>query len=68
MSRFRARFPQENPQVTVFVKECTSQRITLGRGQETGIYLADRRQRFAGIAMVEGLEPPNLGGIVIFRR
>lgn len=61
----------QNPQVTVFVKEYTSQRITLeGAVKKPGIYpLTGKTTLLQGIAMAEGLDPlADLGGVVIFRQ
>lgn len=61
----------QNPQVTVFVKEYTSQRITLeGAVKKPGIYpLTGKTTLLQGIAMAEGLDQlADLGGIVIFRQ
>ena len=60
----------QNPQVTVFVKEFTSQRVTLeGSVKKPGIYpLTGRTTLLQAIAMAEGLDPlADLKGIVIFR-
>lgn len=64
-----AKFLQD-PQVTVFVKEFTSQRVTLeGSVKKPGIYpLTGRTTLLQAIAMAEGLDPlADLKGIVIFR-
>src|SRR5690606_102204 len=61
----------QNPQVSVFVKEFTSQRVTLeGAVKKPGIYpLSGRTSLLQAIAMAEGLDPlANLQGVVIFRR
>lgn len=60
----------QNPQVTVFVKEFTSQRVTLeGSVKKPGIYpLTGRTTLLQAIAMAEGLDQlADLKGIVIFR-
>ena len=60
----------QNPQVTVFVKEFTSQRVTLeGSVKKPGIYpLTGRTTLLQSIAMAEGLDQlADLKGIVIFR-
>lgn len=60
----------QNPQVTVFVKEFTSQRVTLeGSVKKPGIYpLTGKTTLLQAIAMAEGLDPlADLKGIVIFR-
>ena len=60
----------ENPQVTVFVKEYMSQRVTVeGAVREPGIYsLTGRTSLLQIIAMSKGLdELANPGGIVIYR-
>lgn len=60
----------QNPQVTVFVKEFTSQRVTLeGAVKKPGIYpLTGRTTLLQAIAMAQGLEQlADLKGIVIFR-
>ena len=59
-----------NPQVTVFVKEYVSQRVTVeGAVREPGIYsLTGRTSLLQIIAMSKGLdELANPGGIVIYR-
>lgn len=60
----------ENPQVTVFVKEYMSQRVTVeGAVREPGIFsLTGRTSLLQIIAMCKGLdELANPGGIVIYR-
>lgn len=60
----------QNPQVTVFVKEFTSQRVTLeGAVKNPGIYpLTGKTTLLQAIAMAQGLDPlADLKGIVIFR-
>lgn len=61
----------QNPQVTVFVKEFTSQRITLeGAFNKPGIYpITGRTTLLQGIAMGGGLNDQlaDLGGIVVMR-
>ena len=55
----------------MFVKEYTSQRITLeGAVKKPGIYpLTGKTTLLQGIAMAEGLDPlADLGGVVIFRQ
>jgi polysaccharide export outer membrane protein len=61
----------QNPQVTAFVKEYTSQRVTVeGAVKKPGIYpLTGRTTLLQAIAMAEGLDQlANLQGIVIFRQ
>ena len=61
----------QNPQVTVFIKEYTSQRITVeGAVKKPGIYpVSGRTSLLQAIAMAEGLDSlANLQGIVIFRQ
>jgi polysaccharide export outer membrane protein len=60
----------QNPQVSVFVKEFTSQRVTVeGAVKEPGIFpLSGRTSLLQAIAMAKGLDPlANLKGVVIFR-
>jgi polysaccharide export outer membrane protein len=60
----------QNPQVTVFVKEFASQRVTLeGAVKSPGIYpLTGRTSLIQAIAMAQGLDPlANPRGVVIFR-
>jgi len=60
----------QNPQVSVFVKEFTSQRVTVeGAVREPGIYpLSGRTTLLQAVAMAKGLDPlANLQGVVIFR-
>jgi polysaccharide biosynthesis/export protein len=68
--RLKADFLQD-PQVSVFVKEYTSQRITLeGAVRQPGIYpLSGRTTLLQAIATGGGLDPlANLQGVVIFRK
>jgi len=61
----------QNPQVSVFVKEFTSQRITLeGAVKKPGIYpITGKTSLLQAIAMAEGLDPlADLGGVVLFRQ
>lgn len=61
----------QNPQVTVFVKEYLSQRITLeGAVRKPGIYpIMGRTSLLQAIALAEGLDPlADLRGIVLIRR
>jgi polysaccharide export outer membrane protein len=61
----------QNPQVTAFVKEYTSQRVTVeGSVKKPGIYpLSGRTTLLQAIAMAEGLDQlANLQGVVIFRQ
>jgi len=61
----------QNPQVTVFVKEFSSQRITLeGALKKPGIYpLTGKTSLLQAIAIAEGLDPlADLGGVVLFRQ
>lgn len=60
----------QRPQVTVFVKEFTSQRITLeGAVRKPGIYpITGKTSLLQAIAVAEGLDPlADLEGIVLFR-
>jgi polysaccharide biosynthesis/export protein len=60
----------QNPQVSVFVKEFASQRVTLeGAVKKPGIYpLTGRTSLLQAIALAEGLDPlANLQGIIVFR-
>lgn len=68
-SRLSQRYLQ-NPQVSVFVKEFASQRVTLeGAIKNPGIYpLTGRTSLIQAIAMAQGLDPlANPQGIVVFR-
>jgi polysaccharide export outer membrane protein len=68
--KLEAKFLQ-NPQVTAFVKEYTSQRVTVeGSVKKPGIYpLSGRTSLLQAIAMAEGLDPlADLQGVVIFRQ
>lgn len=68
-SRLSERYLQ-NPQVSVFVKEFASQRVTLeGAIKNPGIYpLTGRTSLIQAIAMAQGLDPlANPQGVVIFR-
>ena len=61
----------QNPQVSVFVKEFASQRLTFeGAVREPGIYpLTGRTTLLQGIAIAKGLDPlADLEGIVLFRQ
>jgi polysaccharide export outer membrane protein len=60
----------QNPQVSVFVKEFTSQRVTVeGAVKKPGIFpISGKTTLLQAIAMSEGLDPlANLQGVVIFR-
>ncbi len=60
----------QNPQVTVFVKEFTSQRITLeGSVKTPGIYpITGKTTLIQAIAIAGGLDPlADLSGVVLFR-
>lgn len=60
----------QNPQVSVFVKEFTSQRVTLeGAIKSPGIYpITGRTSLLQAIAMADGVtDLANLQGIVVFR-
>jgi len=60
----------QNPQVTVFVKEYTSQRVTLeGAFKKPGIYpLTGRTTLLQAVAMGEGVDEfADLEGVVLFR-
>ena len=62
----------QNPQVSVFVKEYTSQRITLeGAVKKPGIYpITGRTSLLQAIALAEGVDDKvaDLGGIVLMRQ
>lgn len=61
----------QNPQVSVFVKEFTSQRVTLeGAVRKPGIYpLTGRISLLQAIAQAEGVtDLANLDGVVVFRQ
>lgn len=61
----------QNPQVTIFVTEFTSQRVTLeGAFNKPGIYpLTGRTSLLQAIAMAEGLDDlADLEGLVLFRQ
>jgi polysaccharide export outer membrane protein len=61
----------QNPQVTVFVKEYTSQRVTLeGALKKPGIYpLTGKTSLLQAIAMAEGTDEfADLEGVVLFRQ
>jgi polysaccharide export outer membrane protein len=61
----------QNPQVSVFVKEFTSQRVTLeGALKKPGIYpLTGKTTLLQAIAMAEGLDDlADIGGVVVFRQ
>lgn len=61
----------QDPQVTVFVKEFTSQRVTLeGALNKPGIYpLTGKTTLLQAIAMAEGLdELADLEGVIVFRQ
>src|SRR5690606_11017557 len=61
----------QDPQVTVFVKEFTSQRVTLeGSLKKPGIYpLTGKTTLLQAIAMAEGLdELADLSGVIVFRQ
>ena len=58
----------QNPQVTVFIKEFTSQRVTLeGALKKPGIYpITGKTSLLQAIAMAEGVdELADLGGVVV---
>ena len=60
----------QNPQVTVFVKEFTSQRITLeGAVKTPGIYpITGKTTLLQAVAIAGGLDPlADLSGVVLFR-
>lgn len=60
----------QNPQVSIFVKEYTSQRVTLeGAVNKPGIYpLTGRTTLLQAVAMAEGLDEfADLEGVVLFR-
>lgn len=61
----------QDPQVTVFVKEFTSQRVTLeGALEKPGIYpLTGRTTLLQAIAMAQGVsELADLSGVIVFRQ
>ena len=62
----------QNPQVTVFIKEFTSQRVTLeGALNKPGIYpRTGKTTLLQAIAMAEGVDDKvaDLGGVVVFRQ
>lgn len=61
----------QRPQVTIFVKEFASQRITMeGAVKNPGIYpLTGKISLIQAVAVAGGLEPlADLGGIVLFRK
>ena len=62
----------QNPQVSVFVKEYSSQRITLeGAVKKPGIYpITGRTSLLQAIALAEGVDDKiaDLGGIVLMRQ
>jgi polysaccharide export outer membrane protein len=62
----------QNPQVSVFVKEYTSQRVTLeGAVKKPGIYpITGRTSLLQAIALAEGVDDKiaDLGGIVLMRQ
>ena len=60
----------QNPQVSVFVKEFTSQRVTLGGAvKKPGIYpITGKTTLLQAVAMAEGVtELADLGAVVLFR-
>ncbi|MDQ3038290.1 MAG: polysaccharide export protein [Pseudomonadota bacterium] len=61
----------QDPQVSVFVKEFTSQRVTVeGAVRKPGIYpVTGRTSLLQAVALAEGLDPlADLGGVVVFRQ
>jgi polysaccharide export outer membrane protein len=61
----------QNPQVSVFVKEFTSQRVTMeGALSKPGIYpLTGKTTLLQAVAMAGGLDPlAQLDGVVVFRQ
>ena len=62
----------QNPQVTVFIKEFTSQRVTLeGALNKPGIYpITGKTTLLQAIAMAQGVDDKvaDLGGVVLFRQ
>lgn len=61
----------QNPQVTVFIKEFTSQRVTLeGALNKPGIYpITGKTSLLQAIAMAQGVEElADLSGVVVFRQ
>jgi len=68
--RYGSKYLQD-PQVTVFVKDYASQRITFeGAIRQPGIYpLTGKTTLLQGIATAKGLDPlADLGGVVLFRQ
>jgi polysaccharide biosynthesis/export protein len=69
-AKLRAGYLQ-NPHVSVFVKEFTSQRVTMeGAVKKPGIYpLTGKTTLLQAIAMAEGVDPlADLSGVVLFRQ
>lgn len=61
----------QNPQVTIFIQEYASQRVTLeGAVKSPGIYpITGRTSLLQAVAMAGGLDPlANMGGVVLFRQ
>ena len=61
----------QDPQVTIFIKEYASQRVTLeGAVKNPGIYpITGRTSLLQAVALAGGLDPlANLGGVVLFRQ
>jgi polysaccharide biosynthesis/export protein len=69
-ARYRAQYLQ-NPQITVFVKEFASQRVTInGAVKKTGIFpMTSRLSLLQAVSLAEGLsETANEHNVVVFRR
>lgn len=61
----------QNPQVTIFIQEYASQRITVeGAVEKPGIYpITGRTSLLQAVAMAGGLDPlANMSGVVLFRQ
>jgi polysaccharide export outer membrane protein len=67
-SRLGAKYLQ-NPQVTVYVKEYSSQRVTVeGAVKRSGVYpIKGKTSLLQSIAMAEGLDPSSDATVVVFR-
>lgn len=68
-TRLRAKYMQ-NPQVTVFVKEYNSQRVTIeGAVKKPGVYpLRGKTSLLQTVSMAEGLDPSADSAVVVFRQ
>lgn len=60
----------QNPQVTVFVKEFNSQRVTIeGAVKKTGVYpLRGRTTLLQALSLAEGLDPSADNSVMVFRQ